>query len=315
MKKKTEILILGLAVALSVGACGNKDNSIEPTETTKATAVVQETEKQNYETEEVETQETETQIEETEEVSLWEQVGIKDGIGTVYNGETVELVRHGENACCIYAGYEFEEPTDFEQFANVDICYQDVDIKLQVEESRNCKILLSGNYELEEIGSFNNECGKYYNLMVNGSCIAWIDVEGDSPETALENCKVNGFTLYPVEGITLNGYEFNDLQMCNVVNYFGNPNNVVYYVYDEGCYDIDYGNEQILYSYREEVDYISYSEKYESLVSYCNASSLDFFTKDGKSVDTIQISLLLSKEEIQWQKDLEQQDVTIEENE
>lgn len=315
MKKKIAILILGLTVALFVGACGNKDNSTEPTETTKDTAVVQENNKQDCETEqETETQEVETQ-ETSEENNYWEQVGISDEIGTVYNGEKVELVRHGENACCIYAGYEFEESADFEQFANVDICYQDVDIKLQVEESRNCKILLSGNYELEELGSFNNECGKYYNLMVNGSCIAWIDVEGDSPETALENCKVNGFTLYPVEGMTLNGYEFNDLQMCNVVNYFGNPNSVVYYVFDEGCYDIDYGNEQILYSYREVVDYISYSEKYEGLVSYDNASSLDFFTKDGKSIDTIQISLLLSREEIQWQKDLEQQEVTTEKNE
>ena len=108
MKKKIAILILGLTVALFVGACGNKDNSTVASETTKDTAVVQENNKQDCETEqETETQEVETQ-ETSEENNYWEQVGISDEIGTVYNGEKVELVRHGENACCIYEVYEFE---------------------------------------------------------------------------------------------------------------------------------------------------------------------------------------------------------------
>ena len=67
---------------------------------------------------EVETQEEETQAI-SQEDTYWEQVGIHDGIGTVYNGETVKLVHSGENASCINAGYEFEETAGFLQFAEM----------------------------------------------------------------------------------------------------------------------------------------------------------------------------------------------------
>ncbi|GEM_PF-6198799 len=67
---------------------------------------------------------------------------------------------------------------------------------------------------------------KGYNLNVDGKCILWFETDCDSASTELEDCDIYAFVLYPTEGLVLNGYEFMDIQMRNVVNYFGNPNSI-----------------------------------------------------------------------------------------
>lgn len=60
VKKKIAIIILGLTVALSMVACGNKDNLTEQTETSRAVEVVETTEKEVVATTEVQDSETKT---------------------------------------------------------------------------------------------------------------------------------------------------------------------------------------------------------------------------------------------------------------
>lgn len=73
MKKKIAVIILGLTVALSVVACGNKDNSTEQTETSSTVEVVETTEKEVVATESVE--ETEQLTEEGQIADAWELLG------------------------------------------------------------------------------------------------------------------------------------------------------------------------------------------------------------------------------------------------
>lgn len=60
MKNKIVIIIWGLTFALSMVACGNKDNSTEQTETSRAVAVVETTEKEVVATTEAQDSETKT---------------------------------------------------------------------------------------------------------------------------------------------------------------------------------------------------------------------------------------------------------------
>lgn len=274
MKKKTAILILGLAVALSVGACGTKDNLTESEETTNAIADVQETEKQDYETEEVETQEIETQIEETEEVKLWEKVGIKDGIGTVYNGETVELDDS------LSGSYEFFKPASFLQFTQADISYDDVNIKLWVSENTDvCRISLSGKYELRE----DTESMDRAYIIVDGKKIGLVTMGASNAVEALnegkEDCYVYNFQLYPTDGVILNGYEFKDCQMSNVVDWFGDP------------YSISYAVNQITYNYKIQDSAFGYDKASGTWSPFGSHSSYIFNTKDGKTIESIDIQL------------------------
>lgn len=283
---KKQLIAVGiLSVCLFASGCGS--NAVNEETKTEDTVIVQETE-----TQEVETQEEETQAI-SQEDTYWEQVGIHDGIGTVYNGETVKLVHSGENASCINAGYEFEETAGFLQFAEINCSYSGADVRLWVKEKRECRIVLSGNYELEEIGTFN-DYGKCYNLVINGKCVAWFEVEGDSGETALEDCKVYSFVLYPTEGLILNGYEFTDMQMQNVVKHFGNPNSVNYTVYDEG-------SEEIIYLYRKkdtDLHFLRESDGSYKVGATYTSSELIFQTADGKRIEAIDISLALTEEDI-----------------
>lgn len=73
VKKKIAVIILGLTVALSVVACGNKDNSTEQTETSSTVEVVETTEKEVVATESVE--ETEQLTEEGQIADAWELLG------------------------------------------------------------------------------------------------------------------------------------------------------------------------------------------------------------------------------------------------
>lgn len=52
--------------------------------------------------------------------------------------------------------------------------------------------------------------------------------------------------------LVLNGYEFKDLQMCNVINNFGNPNVVNYVLYDDG-------SEEIIYSYAKNKEGVEFA--------------------------------------------------------
>lgn len=241
-----------------------------------------------------ETRETEMQEPEIEETTDWSQVGIVDEIGTVYNGETIKLVRPDESYSCIRESYEFENPADFLQFVETDISYHDVNIRVWPPEHMECRMSLSGDYELEKILDFN-EFGKSYNLIVDGKCIAQFDVEGTSAETPIEDCEVYCFLLYPTEGLILNGFEFKDLQMCNVVDYFGDPNRVVYYLLDSGEADI-------LYIYTEDQWRWKSTEEYGNAVTH-HASSVTFHTNDGRNIESIDISLSLTEEEIRAERE------------
>lgn len=286
---KKQLIAVGiLSVCLFASGCGS--NAVNEETKTEDTVIVQETEMQETETQEVEMQEVETQAINQEDIN-WEQVGIHDGIGTVYNGETVELVRPDESYLCKEASYEFEEPADFLQFAEINISYNGADIRLWVKENRKPRIELSGNFELEELYTFN-DYGKGYNLNVDGQCILWFETDCDSASTELEDCDIYAFVLYPTEGLVLNGYEFMDIQMRNVVNYFGNPNSVGYTAYDEG-------SEEIFYIYKKSPSGIRESEEGVTIIVSSNeSSSLVFQTKDGKNIDAIEISLTLTEEDI-----------------
>lgn len=65
MKNKIVIIMWGLTFALSMVACGNKDNSTEQTETSSAVAVVETTEKEVVATTEVQDSETKTVADDT----------------------------------------------------------------------------------------------------------------------------------------------------------------------------------------------------------------------------------------------------------
>lgn len=283
VKKKIAIIILGLTVALSVGACGKEDNSIKETETSCIDTI------ENSEV--VATEYIEQS--ETEEPTFWGEVGIKDGIGTVYNGDTIELIKKDEGYNGIVGTYEFEKTEGFLQFAEINHNYKGVDVRLWVKEKGKARIELSGEYELEELYQFN-DYGKGYNLIVDGKCILWFETDCDNASTLMEDCDIYAFQVYPTEGLVLNGYEFKDLQMCNVINNFGNPNVVNYMLYDDG-------SEEIIYSYKKtdtDLYFLRETDGSYKVGSTDKSSEVSFMTSDGKSIESIDISLVLPEKDI-----------------
>ena len=204
-RKSVTVMSAYIILALLIGCGVNEEAETESQDIASVTEIQeteegtkQETQPQSEEMQEPEDvadpQETEMQELEIEETTDWSQVGIVDGIGTVYNGKTIKLVRPDESYSCIRETYEFEDPADFLQFVEADISYHDMNIRVWVPEHMECRMSLSGNYELEKISDFN-EYGKYFNLVVDGNCIAQFDVEGTSHETPIEDCEVYSFML------------------------------------------------------------------------------------------------------------------------
>lgn len=282
MKRKLIATLLCLAISASMVACGSNNNSTEQTEVDNNVDVGEETES--------------TELTDADADTPWGKVGIVDGIGTVYNGETVELkaeeIAQGITTDSKYAYYEFEEIADFLQFVNADISYQGANVKVWLLEHRKDRVSLSGNYELKETSRYNDGYGRCYDLIVDGNCIVKFDVEGESQDTPLEDCELGSFWLYPTEGLVFNGYEFTDTKMEGVVNYFGNPNFVSYDVYSSG-------NQHIDYTYREEIS-VTILENVS-----CGTSEVVFNTADGKTIEQIDIRLSLTEEEIIAQREWE----------
>lgn len=282
MKKKIAIIILGLTVALSVMACGNKDNL---TETTEGNSTIT-TEKMIAE----ETNETEMVVVESIETgdeTHWGEVGIKDGIATVYDGAELRVTENETSK------YEFFKPADFLQFATMEISYGDANFKFWVGEDDNwssiCNIASSGNYELREgIDNGADEAEIY----VNGDCIGVISVGGMSPAhdstRTLDECNLSSLEIYPMEGLILNGYEFEDCQMKNVVEHFGNPNTVSYTVNEDGL-------DEIMYEYKLGISSAEKDEISGEFVVVGNDSHYRFYTTDGKNIERIVVKLAFTE--------------------
>lgn len=269
MKKKIAITIICLSVAFSIVACGSSNNSTEKDNNVEVDT----------------TTETEEVIHAGAEIS-WDKVGIVDGIGTVYNGETVEMDD-------LSATYEFEKYGDYLQFVEAEISYKNANIKLWAQEYRKGRISISGDYELEKIQNPNTSA-IYYNINVDGKSIAQINLSEYNEGDPVENCELNrfGVELYPTEGLVFNGFEFKDSQMEAVIDYFGNPNKVVFSINDEE-------EQKIVYTYTETI----YEKLLASFDGIGDIPEVSFHTKDGKNVETISINLVLSKEEVIAQRE------------
>ncbi len=294
MKSKWLISLI-LIMMLSLSGCGNSaGKESEPLISEETDAEIESSELNNEDkTNTTETVETESVEADMEDTLFWEETGIKDGIATVYNGNTVELVRYGENSSCISGSYEFEKTEGFLQFAEINLSYGGAEVRLWVKEKGKARIELSGDYELEELYQFN-DYGKGYKLMAGGKCILEFEADCDSASTVLEDCDVSYFKVYPTEGLVINGYEFKDMQMRNVVNNFGNPNIVSYTLDDDG-------NEEICYLYRKTDSDLHFSKEADGsyLVGTTKTSSeLSFVTADGKNIESIDVFLALPEDDI-----------------
>ena len=283
--KRKQLLIVGmLGICLLTSACGAKEQTETASQEVTEVHETQEPEKVE-ETQKTEVQETEN---EEEDGTFWSEVGIKDGIGTIYNGDTIELVKPDENSNYKTASYTFQTPADFAPLAEAEISYAGADLKLYALEDKKPRIELSGDYELEVTSNFN-DYGKYYDVIANGTRFAVLGVEGESEDTPIEECEVYTVQVYPTKGVSINGCEFADDKMRNFTDYFGDPNDVLYTQWSDGT-------EQILYSYEK---------KTITNVSSC----YDFQTSDGKTIEYIYIEINFSKESI-----LTDTETTVEQN-
>lgn len=267
MKRKLIATLLCLAISLLMVACGSKDNSTKTDNNVKADATTETAEA------------TDAGVE-----AFWDKVGIVDGTGNVYNGETVEMDDSS-------AMYEFEEYGDYLQFVETEISYKNVNIKLWAQEYRKERISISGDYELEKIQNPNTSAISY-NINVDGKSIAQINLSEYNEGDPVENCELNRFELYPTEGLVFNGFEFKDSQMEAVIDYFGNPNNVVFSINDEE-------EQKIVYTYTETI----YKKLLASFDGIGETPGVSFRTNDGKNIETISINLVLSKEEVIAQRE------------
>ena len=275
MKRKVFLTMLCLAVFVCVSACGNKNNS------TEISSIVEDSE--SIETEVVATETTE--LADAEDETFWDKVGIVDGIGTVYNGDTVELNDD-------MASYEFEKQTGFLQFAEINLSYKSAEVRLWVEEERVERIELSGEYELVDEGKFN-DFGKRYSVLVDGNCILYFELDFESPSNEIKDGIVYSFWIYPKEGLVLNNYEFNNLEMQGVVSFFDNPNIIYYETYDSG-------ETNIFYLYEKEVMEPHFNQVGTTSwlgVTYIS-SSVEFETIDGKNIERIVVPLSIPEEDI-----------------
>mgnify|MGYP004459811291 CR=1 FL=1 len=302
-KKIFVVLVLFLFVMLPTGCIKNEKADAERQDITdvKENSEVQSQPEQSHETEavaddteemegaeEVETTEEIEATEEIEETNDWSKVGIVDGKGIIYNGDVIELVVAEDNDSYMSGYYTFENPADFMPLAEADINYYDTNIRLWASEHMRPRLRISGNYELEKVGEFN-DTGRDYDLIVNGECIGNFGVEEPIDQTSVIECAADLFSLYPVKNLKLNGFQFDDAQMSSVVNYFGDPCVVSYTLSD--------GESYILYMYRQEQ--VRWKNTDMGNVVTVHASTYIFHTTDGKNIESIEISLPLTKEEIQ----------------
>lgn len=294
MKRKRLVAVGILSVCLLACGCGSnatvtslqKEQALigQETETQEEMQGIatQEEGAQEPQTQEETVEETESQSTEPEDGTYWDKVGIEDGIATVYDGTTLQMEEDEE------VEYIFFKPASFLQFAHAELSYGSVNLKFEVEEEVEwqgiCSITSSGNYELE--AGTDSEDQAY--IYADGDCIGLITVAGISPaknqERTLDECKLVSLEIYPKVGITLNGYEFKDCQMRNVIEYFGDPNTVSYEVKEDG-------SDEIIYEYKLGISTIRVDKTTGKKYKQGNSSSYKFYTTDGKNIERIVMKL------------------------
>jgi hypothetical protein len=275
--------LIGMCLSFAVG-CGDSSGSGD-VNTASADAAQESVDDQNVE------QETDVSVEEPvqeepvqeekelQEETFWDEVGIKDGIATVYNGDTVALTKSEDGR--MEGSYYSRDAAPFSEYSSVDITYNGAEVQLSVPQSLKCVMQLSGDYETEK-------SGKGYDWIVGGETIGWFKLADENTSTSMDDeLIISKFKLYPVEGLVMNGYEFQDTEMENVVNYFGTPDDITFIAGE------DTSEDEIYYYYETGMpDLIINGEYYEDV-----GSMVRFYTKDGKHIEEIYISLSLREED------------------